>query len=126
MQESRAKSFALIIETAHGIENALLRSLMDHFLSQSKAIVEEQFTYKGVARFSRKLDLNRIAEQNLLLRKHDQVELVEFTQWWQNQNEQIDRQRVPKLSSGEYANFQLKALAQQDTLMGYLPSAVND
>jgi hypothetical protein len=90
-------SFNVLIEAP--TENALLFSLMDALLHLSNRHVEEHFTFKTFARFSRKNSIGKISELSAKTRhkgltEHD----IHFTLAFKQSNYDTDETRVPRLS----------------------------
>jgi hypothetical protein len=90
-------SFNVIIEEP--TENAFLFSLMDALLHLSNRHVEEHFTFKTFARFSRKNSINRISELSARTRHKGLTENdVNFALTFKQNNYETDETRVPRLS----------------------------
>lgn len=109
-------------------KNELLFELMSQLIHLSNRHVEENFNYAGVARFSRKLQVERIAELSVNTRQlhknnalNNNSDLDEFTQQWQNANYETDLTRVPEVKSAALAEKIKARLAHFHPLEGVLP-----
>jgi hypothetical protein len=80
-------------------ENAFLFSLMDALLHLSNRHVEEHFTFKTFARFSRKNSISKISELSAKTRHKGLTENdVNFALTFKQNNYETDETRVPRLS----------------------------
>jgi hypothetical protein len=80
-------------------ENALLFSLMDALLHLSNRHVEEHFTFKTFARFSRKNSIRKISELSAKTRHKGLTENdINFAVAFKQNNYDTDETRVPRLS----------------------------
>ena len=86
-----------IIEEA--TENALLFGLMDALLLASNRHVEEHFTFKTFARFSRKNSIEKISQLSAKTRHKGLTENnLDFEATFKQSNYETDETRVPRLS----------------------------
>ncbi|MFT6530377.1 MAG: hypothetical protein ACJAZB_002041 [Psychrosphaera sp.] len=110
----------LILKTKN--KNELLFELMSQLIHLSNRHVEEHFNYAGVARFSRKLEVERIAELSINTRQlHKENAPEEFTHKWKIANYETDLTRVPEIKSLALANKIKNCLAHFQPLEGVLP-----
>jgi hypothetical protein len=120
------KHISLIIKENN--KNELLFELMTQLIQLSNRHIEENFSYAGVARFSRNIQVERIAELSVNTRQlhknnalNNNSDLDEFTQQWQNANYETDLTRVPEVKSQALANKIKARLAHFHPLDGVLP-----
>lgn len=93
---SLAKLNVIIEEST---ENAFLFSLMDALLHLSNRHVEEHFTFKTFARFSRKNSIGKISELSAKTRHKGLTENdANFALMFKQSNYETDETRVPRLS----------------------------
>jgi len=79
-------------------ENEFFHQLMQGLIQLSDSHVDENFTYKKVARFSRHVSVEKLAKLSSKVRKFNKSEHHEFTKMFVDSNYQVDQSRVPKLS----------------------------
>ncbi|PCI51816.1 MAG: hypothetical protein COB49_00670 [Alphaproteobacteria bacterium] len=102
--------------------NELYYQLMGEFLSLSDRHVDENFHYKGFARFSRKNSIIALAELSSILRKKSQDEEHHaFAQAYEAANYETDKSRVPKLYYGLLSDKIKLNIARFGQLEGILP-----
>lgn len=102
--------------------NELLFELMSQLIYLSNRHVEEHFQYAGTCRFSRSLQVDRIAELSMNTRQlHKKNELSEFTKQWQSANYETDLTRVPEVKSPALAQKIKARLDNFQPLDGVLP-----
>lgn len=102
--------------------NELYYQLMDKFLSLSDRHVDENFHYKGFARFSRKNSISAIAKLSSVLRQRTQdSDHHAFTEAYETANYETDKTRVPKLYEGLLSNRIRSNLTRFGQLQGILP-----
>ncbi len=101
-------------------ENAVMYGLMDHLLSLSNRHVEENFTFKGFARFSRKQSVQRISA--LSAKTRVSVELnQDFANAFSHANYETDETRVPRINQGKLGDKITQQLKVHDIKFGILP-----
>jgi hypothetical protein len=102
--------------------NDLYYELMDKLVQISNRYVEEHFTYRNYARFSRKNNVKAIAGLSCQTRNRStNRQQGTFDTLLQQFNYHIDQSRVPKLSSGALSNKIRKQLKRQNIAAGILP-----
>jgi hypothetical protein len=101
-------------------EASLAHEIMNALIQHSNRLVEEQFRYRGFARFSQNLDPARLTQLSILTRANnlpdEQFELVRASL-----NYDTDTRRVPSLGTGMLVNRNRQALRQEGRLGGHLP-----
>jgi len=101
-------------------EAALVHEIMNALVRHSDRLVDEQFRYRGFARFSQHLDPARLMQLSVVTRTAGlpdaQFELVRTAV-----NYDTDTRRVPSLGAGMLAHKNRHALLQQGELGGHLP-----
>lgn len=103
-------------------KNELLFELMSQLVQLSNRHVEENFQYSHVARFSRNLQIERIAELSVNTRQlHKENALEEFASQWKMANYETDLTRVPEIKSPQLAKKIKACLAHFQPLEGVLP-----
>lgn len=103
-------------------EDALLYAIMDKLLDMSNRHVEEYFTFKGFARFSRSNSIQKISELSAKTRLTDNTAVdVDFYSAFANANYETDSTRVPRLSAGKLGNKIKQQLTRFDIKFGILP-----
>jgi hemerythrin len=108
--------------TQNSDKNELLFELMSQLIQLSNRHVEENFQYSHVARFSRNLQIERIAELSVNTRQlHKENELQEFANQWKITNYETDLTRVPEIKSPQLAKKIQACLAHFQPLEGVLP-----
>ena len=100
--------------------SALLHELMSALIQHSDRLVDEQFRYRGLARFSRALDPWRIAQLSIVTRTRGPAHEA-FEPLRQQANYEVDRQRVPSLGAGRLAEQNRQRLLRAGPLGGYMP-----
>ncbi|WP_444902574.1 hypothetical protein ACJJIG_10900 [Microbulbifer sp. SSSA007] len=102
--------------------NTLLFALMDQLLAMSNDHVDQIFSYAGFRRFSRTVDLNKIARMSVILRQQGHLNSdQEFLQAFERANEATDRTRIPRLHPGPLAERRFRELNEFAPLQGILP-----
>ncbi len=102
--------------------NEIYYQIMDEFLSLSDRHVEENFLYKGFARFSRKNSIIAISDLSSVLRQRiKNGEHHAFALAYESANYQTDKTRVPKLYEGALSNKIKSCLTRFGQLEGFLP-----
>lgn len=97
----------------------LLYELMDALLKLSNQHVEDNFTYKGFARFSRKNDVRAIGDLSISLREKLKDGLLERS--LQANNYETDMSRAPSLGSDRLSLKIKKILSEHPHLQGIHP-----
>jgi hypothetical protein len=101
-------------------EASLVHEIMNALIRHSDRLVDEQFRYRGFARFSQNLDPARLMELSVVTRTaglpDEQFELVRTAV-----NYDTDKRRVPSLGDGMLAHKNRRALLQEGELGGHLP-----
>ena len=102
-------------------ENEFYHQLMQSLINLSDCHVDENFTYKKVARFSRNVNVKKLAKLSSKVRQFNKSEHQEFTKTFVDSNYQVDQSRVPKLTSSELSVKIRENLVGLDVLGGILP-----
>jgi hypothetical protein len=110
----------IIIDSA--TEDGLKYGLIDFVLQLSNRFSEENFTFKGFARFSRKQSIDKIsalsAKTRLTNNSHHDSDFVDA---FASANYETDTTRVPKISPGGLGDKIKKQLKNFDIKYGMLP-----
>lgn len=110
----------IIIEEA--TENAFLFSLVDALLHLSNRHVEENFTFKTFARFSRKNSIAKISELSAKTRHKGLTEdNADFALMFKQNNYETDETRVPRLSNSALGQKLAEQMQQFNIGTGILP-----
>ncbi|MFT4732783.1 MAG: hypothetical protein ACI89W_001810 [Gammaproteobacteria bacterium] len=116
-------SFNVIIDEP--TENAFLFSLMDALLHLSNRHVEEHFTFKTFARFSRKNSISRISELSARTRHKGLTENdVNFALTFKQNNYETDESRVPRLSDSPLGQKLASQMLNFNIGTGILPRKI--
>jgi hypothetical protein len=103
--------------------NQLYHELMSKLVQISNRYVEEHFTYRNYARFSRENNVKAIAELSCQTRNRTTSRQQEtFDTLLRQTNYHTDQSRVPKLSIGALSNKIQQQLKRQNIVDGILPS----
>ncbi|BCE02385.1 hypothetical protein [Marinicellulosiphila megalodicopiae] len=102
-------------------KNEFYHQLMDSLIRLSDRHVDESFTYQGVARFSRNMDVEKLAKLSNQIRKFNQKEHQEFSKNFVDTNYQVDQSRVPKLNDSQLSKKIRSQLSGFGQLDGILP-----
>jgi hypothetical protein len=101
-------------------EASLVHEMMNALIRHSDRLVDEQFRYRGFARFSQNVDPARLAQLSVVTRSvglpDEQFELVRTAL-----NYDTDTRRVPSLGAGKLADRNRHALLQEGELGGHMP-----
>lgn len=101
-------------------EAALVHEIMVALIQRSDRLVDEQFRYRGFARFSQSIDPVRLTQLSIATRAQDmpdeQFEIVRVAM-----NYDTDTRRVPSLGAGKLADRNRHALQQEGELGGHMP-----
>jgi hypothetical protein len=93
---------------------------MNALIQRSDRLVDEQFRYRGFARFSQNVDPACLAQLSVVTRTgglpDEQFELVRTAL-----NYDTDTRRVPSLGAGMLAHRNRHALRQEGELGGHMP-----
>ncbi|MCS0609355.1 hypothetical protein NX773_14385 [Massilia solisilvae] len=99
---------------------SVVHEIMDALIRHSDRLVDEQFRYRGFARFSRDIDPVRLAQMSVSTRnaslRDEQFERVRTAL-----NYDTDTRRVPSLGAGMLAHRNRQALLQESGLGGHMP-----
>lgn len=100
----------------------VLHEIMDQLIQMSDRYVDEHFTYRGFARFSRKIDPFSIAKLSIASRPYarDKTNAV-FSQVFLQTNGQVDALRAPAIGGGRLARINLAKLEKFSPLIGHMP-----
>lgn len=99
--------------------NTVYHALMKYCLDGSDAHVDENFTFKGFARFSRNVDILAIADMSAQVRAKPKNSV--FSKTIKATNYETDAGRVPVLSDSAYADKIKSDIAKLDIRAGFLP-----
>jgi hypothetical protein len=101
-------------------EASLVHEILNALVQRSDRLVDEQFRYRGFARFSQNVDPSRLAQLSITTRTKElageQFELVRTSL-----NYDTDSRRVPSLGAGMLAHKNFDALLQEGGLGGQMP-----
>ena len=101
----------------------LTYSLMDALIQHSDRYVEEHFQYDGFARFSRALDVFKIAELSLQTRPYARdMKNARFEQVFRHRNYEVDASRAATLGEGRLAEINRQKIQAFPQLLGHLPA----
>jgi hypothetical protein len=102
-------------------EASLIHEVMNALIRHSDRLVDEQFRYRGFARFSQNLDPSRLTQLSILTRTaglpDEQFELVRTAL-----NYETDTRRVPSLGAGMLVHRNRQALRREGELGGHMPA----
>jgi hypothetical protein len=103
-------------------EDGVLNSIMDHILSLSNRYVEENFKFKGFARFSRENSISKISALSAKTRISEKpVSGSEFATAFASANYETDSTRVPRIGNGKLGDKIKAQLNKFDIKYGILP-----
>jgi hypothetical protein len=106
-------------------ENSFLFGLMDSLLHASNRHVEENFTFKSFARFSRKNSISKISQLSMKTRKKTLTENnKDFALAFKKNNYETDETRVPNLSDSVLGQKLLMQMKQFNIGNGILPKNI--
>ena len=104
--------------------NELYYELMDYLLRQSHRYVEEQFQYRGFARFSRSNNLTAIGSLSSTIRQQAPSKVVgDFSSQLEAANFYVDQTRVPPLTNSKLSQRIAATLKKFPNLVGILPDS---
>lgn len=113
---------ALNVITENAAENTFLFSLMDALLHLSNRYVEENFTFKSFARFSRNNSIAKISELSAKTRHKGLTENnTDFAVKFKQNNYETDETRVPKLFNSELSHKLALQMQEFNIGTGILP-----
>ena len=99
-----------------------MHALVNLLINKSNRHVEENFKYKGYARFSWDNDVRKISSISLTTRNlHKKPQHQEFVARWENVKKQTDKTRVPFITEGKLSSRIEQQLSRHAPLEGYLP-----
>jgi hypothetical protein len=102
-------------------EASLIHEVMSALIRHSDRLVDEQFRYRGFARFSQNLDPLRLTQLSILTRTaglpDEQFEMVRTAL-----NYETDTRRVPSLGAGKLGHRNSQALRREGELSGQMPT----
>jgi len=101
--------------------NQLYYQLMDSFIKLSERYIETNFSYRGFKRFSRDIDVLKIADLSLQLRQKPAPSEQRFVKGLQQINYNTDETRVPILAKGALRDKLLLNLERFPELQGIMP-----
>lgn len=103
-------------------ENAFLFSFMDALLHLSQRDVEERFSFKGFARFSRENSVTKISKLSAQTRHKGLTEgNIDFANMFKQNNYETDETRVPKLRDSALGRKLVQQMNQFEIGGGILP-----
>ena len=103
-------------------QSDLVYEIMDALIRHSDRSVDEQFTYDGFARFSRRNNPLRMAELSVATRPYARgMSDAVFSPVFKHINEQVDAARAPSIGSGALALKNSHILDAIPLLAGHLP-----
>lgn len=106
----------------HATEDGLKYAIMDFVLQLNNRFVEEHFTFKGFARFSRTQSIEKISALSAKTRvASSKVQDIDFANAFANANYETDTRRVPKISTGVLGDKIKGQLNNFDIKYGILP-----
>ncbi len=102
--------------------SVFLHRLMDALIAKSRQLTREAFKFKGVARFSEKLDPAEVAKLSIDTRPYARDRRnSEFTAVFEKLNYDADESKVPYIGTGYLGNQNLKRIEAASDLEGHLP-----
>ncbi|MGZ5198703.1 MAG: hypothetical protein ACXWC4_02950 [Telluria sp.] len=114
------EQFPMTIVLREFSEASLVHEIMNALIQRSDRLVDEQFRYRGFARFSQSLDPARLTRLSIVTRSdglpNEQFNLVRTAL-----NYDTDTRRVPSLGAGMLAHRNRCALRQEGELGGHMP-----
>jgi hypothetical protein len=116
-----AKSTTHIL-VKNGTKDGLKHGLMDFALQLNNRFAEENFTFKGFARFSRLQSIEKISSLSTKTRtRNNDKQDVDFANTYANANYETDSSRVPRISAGPLGKKIKQQLNQFNIKYGILP-----
>lgn len=121
LAEFNELSFSVMLEKP--VAGELFYEIMAAFIKHSNRHIEENFLYKGFARFSRCIDPRHIAQLSIATRPYARdARNQSFTPVFKQHNYSTDAGRVPALGKGKLADRNRAIMARFGRLGGHLPS----
>lgn len=121
LPEVRQMVLTLMLDTLTA--NELYYQLMDKFIALSDRQVDEHFSYKGFARFSRENSVVALSKLSSMLRKESaDTHKSAFKQSFEKANYDTDETRVPKVAPGLLREKIKHTLEKFGQLAGLLPA----
>jgi len=99
---------------------SVLHATMNALIQHSDSLIDEEFRYRGFARFSKNLQPSRIAQLSIATRTRA-LPHHEFDRVRKAVNFSVDAQRVPSLGAGMLAARNRLQLELEGTLGGHMP-----
>ena len=121
LEELNEGVLSLIVSALN--ENEVLYQLISSLIDLSNRWIEENFCYRGYARFSRQNQVSEIARLSSRTRKTDHLEHEQqvFLKRFEQANYYTDLTRVPKMHQGDLSKKLKNSLHQFGRLNGLLP-----
>ncbi|TFW19592.1 hypothetical protein [Duganella callida] len=116
---------ALTLLLAEHSRTALLHELMQALVSRSDRLIDEQFRYRGFARFSRALSPHRIAALSVITRSPEHRS-AQFAQLRGELNYETDARRIPTLGDDRLADKNRALIGREAQLGGHMPAGLMD
>ncbi|MGB3725884.1 MAG: hypothetical protein WA981_08970 [Glaciecola sp.] len=105
-------------------EDGLMYGLMDTLLDMSQRYIEEYFTFKGFARFSRQHSIEKISALSAKTRIRESDENnTDFASAFADANYETDTTRVPRIRAGKLGNKIKQQLQTANIKYGILPKS---
>ena len=101
-------------------ENLFLHELFLAILKCSDRYVEQVFAFKGLARFSADLSIEKKAEFSFLTRNPENID-ARFKPYFDNMSYEVDAAKAPNFNQGTLGQKQKHELKAYSNLQGYLP-----
>jgi len=101
--------------------NRLYYQLMHSLISLSEQHIQENFSYRGFKRFSRDIDVLKISDLSIQLRKTPASQQQPFIADFQMASYNTDQTRVPRMVEGKLQDKILDNLAKFPELQGIMP-----
>lgn len=101
-------------------EATLMHELANALVQHADRLVDEQFTYRGFARFSQSVNPAKISRLSIMTRTQGLPD-EQFEQVRNRLNFEVDAQRVPSLGAGPLFEKNLRALESYGPIGGHLP-----
>jgi hypothetical protein len=101
-------------------QSVLLHEIMNALIQHSDRLVDEQFRYRGFARFSQRISPWRVAQLSIATRTRG-LPHHEFEPVRKRVNFETDEKRVPSLGAGKLADKNRHILKMEGRLDGHMP-----
>lgn len=103
--------------------HTLIFAINDALIQHSDRYVDETFSYAGFKRYSRELDIRKIADLSVMSRPYARDQKgARFMQVFQAANFAVDASRAARLGSGQLAQINRQKIAAYAGLYGHLPA----